>query len=160
MKILIVDSIIYSILHFYFLKINDSNCLSNFYDDCAKIILPNRHRIISLCLKTLIENDFLFKSITLDQSFHRLESLNISIKQEETLLTILQALPLLSRLISFRIRTCSIRFSKELLSKMFEVIFNLSTLKYLHIFGRRIFRWPLLSINTNDQCNHDRTYDY
>jgi hypothetical protein len=96
--------------------------------DCKNVIIPNRHRILSLYLegKSLI-NDFLTQYI-IDSTFHRLQSIVLNDILPDRLIIVLFYLKSLSPLFSLIVHIRNERGSN--LSNIYRLIFLLPSLKY------------------------------
>jgi hypothetical protein len=95
---------------------------------CRHFIIPNKHRLLSLHLRSETLIDEFFKYCTIDSSFNRLESIVLGGLTDRTLLWILFYLNSLPHLSSLTI--CMEEDYYYNLGDIYRLIFSLSALKY------------------------------
>ncbi|CAF1148202.1 unnamed protein product [Adineta steineri] len=103
---------------------------------CQHVIIPNTHRIRSICLHDQILIEKFFDHCTIDSSFYRLESITLREIETETLLTILSYLNSLPRLFSLAI--CLEDDDDDDyydLGNIYQFIFSLPSLKYNKLYA-------------------------
>ncbi|CAF1450374.1 unnamed protein product [Adineta ricciae] len=124
----------------YNLKISiEDNSTTSVEYFCTNVILPNKHRIISIHLWNTYSIQHFFQHCSIDLSFFRLRSIilyDINSLQLQAVLASLTFLP------SIRAFTCSINDNHSQINDIYHLIFQMPSLKYLS-----------LSIPTDDQVN-------
>ncbi len=95
---------------------------------CRHLIIPNKHRLLSLHLRNQILIDEFFKYCTIDSSFNRLESIILGGLNDHKLLWILFYLNTLPRLFSLTI--CMEEDYYYNLGDIYRLIFSLPALTY------------------------------
>ncbi|CAF4146710.1 unnamed protein product, partial [Rotaria sordida] len=114
------------------------------------VIIPNKSRIISLCIIEIRNNDAIFSSMIIDSSFNRLESLILGKIKFNILLSVLRSLSVLSRLFSLTIVASGNIINND---DPYNLIFSLSTLKYIKFSFETIHPPMELWTNNNYQLN-------
>jgi hypothetical protein len=146
---------IQTLLNYSFLSlkvnINDSTKINveNYY---TQLIIPNKHRIISLYLTNrpdVIRNKSSFD--ILDSSFEHLQSLvldRVLQKQVFSFLPILSSLP--------RLFSITLRFNNSIsdLTGIYQLIFRLPVLKQIDVSAEGYSLIIPLPFNTSEQCSH------
>ncbi|CAF1491711.1 unnamed protein product [Rotaria sordida] len=112
------------------------------------IVVPNKHRIISLSLTNFYLYNSTFTRFNIDSSFSRLESLVLDNMKSNELI------PLLINLISLpRLFSLTIYYDDDLkdLSNIYQIIFNLPMLNYYKLSFSSLESFIPISRATNDQ---------
>ena len=94
---------------------------------CNHILVPNVHRIVSLCLSHHLLIDYFFTSFFLDSSFIRLESFTLKNAKSDNLIRILSTLTFLPHLYSLTITSIEHIVSPNV---VYSLIMLLPVLKY------------------------------
>jgi hypothetical protein len=115
------------------------------------IVTPNRHLIVSLTFIKSWNLDTSFLLFTIDSSFSRLESLQLSGIKPEQLIPLLVGLISLPRLFSLTLYPDD---EPDEMSNVYQIIFSLPMLKYNQLSFFAIETSIPLSIATNDQFNN------
>ena len=93
-----------------------------------EIMNLNRHQIYSISINFLLEDsDCCFSWFSFDSSFDRLQSISFKDIQPDTIISLLNNLSLLPKLLSLTIKTSNV---KEKINDIYRLIFLLPKLKY------------------------------
>ncbi|CAF4291963.1 unnamed protein product, partial [Rotaria sp. Silwood2] len=131
------------------LKIHDyASYKRSFEYDYQRIIIPNKHRIISLHLSNGSQFITCSKIHTIDSSFYRLESLILHGIKFNQIVSFLPSLTNLSHLFSLNI------YLDDILNDyntIYRLIFHLPMLKYNKLLAKKIVLQDSIPITSNEQ---------
>ena len=117
---------------------------------CQQMIIPNKHRMLSLYLSNRLESIHFFTLNILDSSFYRLESLILHEIQYNEILTILPSLTHLPQLFSL---TISLDNVLNDIKEIYSLIFRLPMLKYNKLSGEKLYQADFIPIVINEQSS-------
>jgi hypothetical protein len=111
-----------------------------------QVIIPNTHKIVSICLYDQVLINLFSMQCNIDPSFHRLESLVLRGIKIDQLLPLLKSLSVLSRLFSLNIHLIG---DYKVLSSVYKLIFKLFSLKYIKFSSVKDNKLGLLPVGTS-----------
>ncbi|CAF3862441.1 unnamed protein product [Rotaria sp. Silwood1] len=129
-----------------FYLFNNDEMMNMFKD----YMLTNRHQIISISIKFLINKSSFFSSFLFDSSYDHLQSICFKDIQSDTIIPVLNNLFLLPQLFSLTIQTSNI---KEEINEIYRLIFLLPKLKYFRISLSNNFHSLILLMIQNNQLS-------
>ncbi|UJR14359.1 hypothetical protein I4U23_001355 [Adineta vaga] len=140
-----------------------SNSISIAEYRARNIIVPNKHRILSLSLLNGWYDDQIFSLLNIDSSFNQLETLVLKNINADQLIPILSNLISLTRLFSLTIYLNDVH---QDLGNIYQLIFHLPVLKSIRILARKYPIFTEILSTTNQPCtsiesmtiNHRCTY--
>ncbi|CAF3749527.1 unnamed protein product [Rotaria sordida] len=131
------------------LNIQISSSLESILEHRFKhIIIPNKHKIVSISLINYCGNDQMFTLFTIDSSFTQLESLVLKNVDENKIITILLNLISLFRLFSL---TIYLNDNCQDLSNIYRLIFRLPVLKSIRLLSKKFLKFTRIPIASNKQ---------
>ncbi len=131
------------------LKIHHSTQLKQSFElICLRMIIPNKHRILSFHISDRPEFIKFFTLHTIDSSFHRLESLVLHGIKSNEIISFLPSLTILPRLFSLKI---SLDGALNDPNETYRLIFRLPMLKYNQLSAIKLALQDSMSMTANEQ---------
>ncbi len=121
---------------------------------CEHIIIPNKHRIISLRMSNSIRIDEFFTHCIINETFNRLESVNLSCRKTSDLMATLFYLKSLPRLFALTIDLEQYITSGINLNDIYRLILCLPFLKYNSLISTDYSLKNLLPVAINERLSN------